>query len=179
MKKLQYLVFMVAVVFACASCASIAEGAVSGALGSVGSSAAVAAAPAVTDLRSGETLVSPDSGGPEEATFYVAKILTPASPATKNQAEALYIEDGKKYWVNYVVDSRKAAKGDLIVGSNVLFLDGWADHDKIDADTYRKSGWRLGAITSTDELYKNRVEIAGQPYNINYLRVPLNPVNRF
>jgi hypothetical protein len=35
------------------------------------------------------------------------EVLQPASAATKNQAEVIYISDGKKYWVNYVINSER------------------------------------------------------------------------
>jgi hypothetical protein len=54
-------------------------------------------------------------------------------------------------------------------------LKGW-DYDVISGDDYRKQGWALGNITSTDDLFKNRVEIDGSSYVIAYIRVPTDPI---
>lgn len=181
MRKFIYGALVVGVLLIAASCSSMAQGALSGALGTVvpasgGGLGATAAASAVVDYQSGEILASPDSRSMFDSNFRVAKILTPASAATKNQAEALWVSDGKKQWVNYVVGSRKATKADMVVGAPMFYLSGWADHEKIPADGYRKDNWRLGTITSVELLYKNQVEISGEAYYIEYLRVPTDPV---
>jgi hypothetical protein len=139
---------------------------------SLSNKASAAAAQAVAEFQAGEVLASQDSGKIEDAGFSVAKVLQPASAATKNQAEVIFIADGKKYWVNHVVESRKAEKGDLKVGAAVLVLQGWYNHDEIPADAYRKDRWIIGNITSVDELLKNRVEVDGEPYHTAFIRVP-------
>ena len=143
MRKFVYVSLTLGLLAMAVSCSSLAEGAISGALGAVvptggGGVGAIGSAAAVVDFQSGEILASADSRTMFDASFDVAKILTPASPATKNQAEALWISDGKKQWVNFVVGSRKATKADLIIGAPVFYLAGWANHDKISADAYRK-----------------------------------------
>ncbi len=187
MKVLRVAAFVLASALVLASCASVAQGAVSGALGSLtgglgggapsGGVAATGSATAVVDFQSGEILASPDARPMMDSGFYVAKVLTPASPATKNQAEVVFIADGKKVWVNHVVGSRKATKADITVGATLFFLPGWADHDRIPADEYRKDYWELGNVTSVEYLYKNQVEIAGNLYYLDYLRVPTDPIN--
>jgi len=181
MRKFVYVSLTLGLLAMAVSCSSLAEGAISGALGAVvptggGGVGAIGSAAAVVDFQSGEILASADSRTMFDASFDVAKILTPASPATKNQAEALWISDGKKQWVNFVVGSRKATKADLIIGAPVFYLAGWANHDKISADAYRKDTWHLGNITSVELLYKNQVEISGEAYYIEFLRVPTDPV---
>lgn len=184
MKKYIYLVLALGLVLIAASCSSMAQGALSGALGAVvpgsggvpSGGAATASAAAPVEFQSGEILASADSRSMFDSAFRLAKILTPASAATKNQAEALWVSDGKKQWVNYVIGSRKATKADFVVGAPVFYLRGWADHEKIPADDYRKAGWGLGNVTSVELLYKNQVEIDGDPYYIEYLRVPTDPV---
>jgi hypothetical protein len=165
------------------SCASVANNALQGALGGlkggVGASAgtAAAAAPeAAAEFQSGEVLCSADARPMMDSGYYVAKVLTQASSATKNQAEVVFIADGKKSWANYVVNSRKAVKADFAVGNVVFCLSGWQDHDKISADVYRKDAWFLGTITSVEELFKNRIEVNGSPFTIDYVRVPTDPI---
>jgi hypothetical protein len=156
-------------------------GGVSGVIGAVGGAAssgggATAAASAVVEFQSGEVLTSYDTRPMAESTYYVGKILKSASPDTKNQAQAILIGDGKKYWVNYVVNSRKATKADFTVGASVFVLSGWANHDNISGDTYRKDGWVIGNVTSTEELFKGNVEVDGQEFSIKYVRVPTDPI---
>jgi hypothetical protein len=180
MKNLRYSLLMIAIVLAFASCGSLPSPTVSGVLGAVAGGAssggAKAAAAASVEFQSGEVLTSSDTGPMSEAGYYVGKILTPASPATKNQAEAILITDGKKYWVNYVLNSRKATKADFTVGATVFVLRGYADHPDISADTYRKNSWVLANVTSVEELFKNNVEVDGLPFNVNFVRVPTDPI---
>lgn len=75
------------------------------------------------DFRDGEVLCA-EGKDPYREDFYTARILTQPSAATKNQAEVVYLKDGKKEWVNFVIPSRKATKQDLVVGK-VLFAPVW------------------------------------------------------
>jgi hypothetical protein len=181
MKVLRIAAIVLAATFALASCSSMAGGAVSGALSAVTGGAAsggsvAGAAGAVADFQSGEVLASASTRSEMDADFHVAKVLQMATPATKNQAEVVFIDDGSKSWVNYVVNSRKATKADMVVGATMFCLSGWQNHDEIPADSYRKGRWALGTITSVQDLYKNYVEIGGNSYKIDFLRVPTDPI---
>jgi len=180
MKNLWYSLLMVAIVLAFASCGSLPSPTVSGVLGAVkggtSSSGAVAAASTTIEFQSGEVLASADTGTMMESGYYVSKVLAPASPDTKNQAQVIMIADGKKYWVNYVLNSRKATKADFVVGATMFVLRGWGNHDEIGADTYRKDAWALGNVTSVEELFKGNVEVDGTQYAIKYVRVPTDPI---
>ena len=183
MKVLRTVGIILAAALLLASCGSMAQGALSGAIGAIGapslgsgSSGSAAASVASFDFQSGEILASPDTRKMVESRYNVAKVLTPASAATKNQAEVVFVHNGTKSWVNYVLNSRKATKADLVVGATLFHLAGWAGYDEIGAESYRKDPWELGNITSIEELYKNRVEISGEHFNINYLRVPTDPI---
>lgn len=179
MKKLIVLALVAA--FALASCdtltsavAGVVGGAVSGAVtGDVASGTSSAVTP--MDFKAGELLCSTDSGSMIGAHFYLAKVLTPASAASKDQAEVLWL-DGSKAWVNFVVESRKATKDDLAIGAAILYPAGWAGHESMDQDNYRKTGWYLGRVTDNSDLFKNMVEIDGDKYYVNVLRVPTSPV---
>jgi hypothetical protein len=179
MKKMIFVVAAVFVMSMMMSCETLTQVAMDEALSSVGSSGSsgtAAAAPSSVDFQSGEILCSSDSGDMTDSIFKAAKVLKPASAATKNQAEVLWLENGKKAWANYVVNSRKSEKADLAVGQAVFFLYGWAEYDEIDSDSYRKGNWKLGYITSVEDLYKNLVEISGSLYNIKFLRIPTDPI---
>ena len=179
MKSIKFLLPLLAALLILGSCETLASGALSGALSSIGAgsgssgSVGTAATAAAADFQSGEVLVSTAVGSMINQYFYVARVLTPASAATKNQAEVVAVSDGSKEWVNYVINSRKATKADMIVGSPVFYMHTW---DTISAENYRKDTWFLGYITSTEELYKGRVEVAGDSYLVEYLRVPTDPV---
>ncbi|MBL8967308.1 MAG: hypothetical protein JNG85_09875 [Spirochaetaceae bacterium] len=186
MKVVRAFALVLVAALALASCSTLAQGAVSGALGAVtgglgggassGGMTATGSAAVVVDFQSGEILSSSDARSMMDSSFYVSKVLTPASAATKNQAEVVFISDGSKMWVNHVVGSRKATKADFSIGATVFFLAGWANHDKISSDSYRKDRWDLGNITSVEYLYKNQVEIGGDLYYIDYIRVPTDPI---
>ncbi len=123
------------------------------------------------DFRDGEVLCASGTD-PNQEHFYAARVLTQPSSATKNQAEVVYLRDGKKEWVNFVFPSRKATKQDLVVGK-VLFVPAWHREDKdISDEEYRKGLWKLGRVTSTDELFKDIVEVNGEKYYWQWLRVP-------
>ena len=178
MKVLRLALVVLVAALALASCSSLADAVVSGTSGALtsGGSSTATATPAVVDFQSGEVLCSTGTVMTEGA-YELAKVLKPASPSTKNQAEVVFMTDGRKSWVNFVVNSRKAAKADFTVGAMVFYLAGWQSWDEgLTSDDYRKSGWYLANITSIDELFKNRVEVGGISYNINYLRVPTDPI---
>jgi hypothetical protein len=180
MKKLPYLVLILAVVCVLIACGSMPSTSLAGVVGAVkgggDGSSAIAAGAATTEFQSGEVLVSNETGKMGEVAYFVGKILQAASADTKNQAQALAIGDGKKYWVNYVLNSRKASKADFVIGAPVFVLRGWNGHDDISADNYRKDSWILGNVTSTEELFKGNVEVSGEQYNIKYVRVPTDPI---
>ena len=178
MKSLRFSLILLVAALVLASCSSLADAVLRGSSGALtdGEAAAATAAPAVVDFQSGEVLCSTGTEMMESA-YVLAKVLKPASPSTKNQAEVVIINDGSKSWVNFVVNSRKAAKADFAIGATVFYLAGWQSWDDgITSDNYRKEAWYLANITSTDELFKNRVEVGGVSCNIKYLRVPTDPI---
>ena len=137
------------------------------------SGVAAGAAAGSVDFKSDEVLVADgDAPDPLRDDYHLAKIVTAPTPASKNQAEAVYIADGKKEWVKRIVPSHKAAKAELTVGKVILVLGGWQDHKEIDADTYRKGRWALARITSIDELFKDLVEAGGNKFYQQYVRIP-------
>lgn len=188
MKKTILIATAAIIVLSLQTCSSLADGMVSGALGALGnglsrsdaapadSGSSTSAPAAQAEFKSGEILCSDDSGSMFNASFFLARVLTPASAATKNQAEVIWISDGSKAWVNHIVDSRKATGADMQVGAAVLYMPGWAEHDPIPADAYRKETWALGRVTDTSDMFKNLVEVNGNKYYIASLRVPVGAV---
>jgi len=108
-------------------------------------------------------------------SYYVAKIMTAASAATKNQAEVIFVDSGKKACSEFVIPSHKADKNEMKLGAVVLRHE-WANSDNIDSEPYRKRRWRFGRISSIDELFKGKVEVAGNSVFVKWLRMPDKPV---
>jgi len=134
----------------------------------------LAAAAFGQDFKQGEVLCAAGQSASEQ-TFHVAKVLKAASGQTKNQAQVLYVSDGAKEWVDFVVPSHPARKGDLAEGAIVFYPSGWAEYDTMTVNDYRSTGWRIGHVTSLDEMFKNLVEVDGEKYFWKFLRIPDDP----
>jgi len=178
MRKVFFTVTALALLFIFSSCETM-DTVLKGAeiVGDVTDKAPVKATPVTgLDFKKGEVLCSYYEGRPlADNTYYTAKILTPSSAATKNQAEVLFVGTGKKAWSQFVVPSHKASEKDLKLGMLVLFHV-WANSDKISADNYRKQYWEFGRISSTDELFKGKVEVNGKSKFVKWLRISDQPV---
>jgi len=123
------------------------------------------------DFRKGEVLSSQqENTSLLENRFSAAKVMTPASSATQGQAEVLF-GNGDKKWVAYTVPSHKADKSEMELGKMVLFMYLYSVHEDITEDNYRTKTWQFGRITSTDELFKGKVEIDGRSYFVKWVRV--------
>jgi hypothetical protein len=127
------------------------------------------------EFKSGEVLCANEDREMIESDYSVAKILTPASAATKNQAKVLFV-DGRTKWTNFVIPSRKATKADMVVGK-FIFVGRISHWESVNQDQYRKTEWELKRITSTDELFKNVVEADGDKVYIKWIRVPNTPIS--
>jgi len=64
-----------------------------------------------------------------------------------------------------------------VVGASIFFPYYNSYSETMEVDDYRKTSWALGTITSTDELFKNRIEIDGKSFNFNLCRVPTVAIN--
>ena len=135
------------------------------------------ASKSAVDFKKDELLCGKGDGSPMEAEYGVAKVLKTASAETKNQYQALYIQDGSKDWVDFVIPTHKAKKEELGVDAVVLYPSGWAEYSDMGIDDYRKARWFAGLITAVDELFKDLVEIDGQKYNWKFIRVPDDPAS--
>jgi hypothetical protein len=176
MRKIMSLLALFSVLLLAAGCSTLGD--TVSALTSVGrGTAAVASSAEPIDFRSDEALCSWEATTMLDSEYWVAKILTPASSATKNEAEVVYIEDGTKAWAKWVIPTRKATKADMVLGSMVFAIAGFRkNEDKLTAEEYRKARWYLGRISSVDELFKNRIEVNGESCNWEFIRIPLTPI---
>jgi len=116
-----------------------------------------------------------ESRGLLDNTYYVAKVVTPATVGTKNQAEVILVHNGKQMWTKYVIPSHTASKEEIKLGM-IVFRHTWASSDDISADSYRKQYWALGRVSSTDELFKGVVEVQGDKSLVKWLRIPDQPI---
>lgn len=136
----------------------------------------VEAAAAAYKFREGEVLCSWfDNYLMIDNRYFVAKILTQPSADTKNQAEVLFIKDGEQKWSKYVIPSHKADKSEMELGKIVLFHN-WASSEDFTQEQYRKESWHLGRISSTDDLFKDMVEVKGAAVYVKWLRIPEVPI---
>jgi len=158
------------------SCAGLSVPGVSLNLPTPSLSSAVGSAAGAMDFKNDEILSLYKDTDVMNGIYYVARVLTPASPATKNQAEVIFVEDGKKDWSARVLPSKKADKNDAKIGNLILYPRGWQGHDKMDSEQYRKSSWAIGHVTNNDELFKNYLEVDGEKFAVSLLRVPTVPV---
>ena len=137
--------------------------------------AACFAQSAGVDFRKDEILCGSGEGGAFSTGYYAAKVLKAASADTKNQAQVLYVSNGNKEWVSFVIPSHKAKKEELVVGAAAFYPVGWEEYDDISLEDYRQGQWGLGHITSLDDMFKNLVEIDGAKYNWKFVRAPDTP----
>lgn len=124
------------------------------------------------DFRPGEQLVSiRDADTIAGDRFMAGRIMTVPSEATQGQAEVI-LANGNRRWSRHVLDTRKATPADLYVGRMVLYMR-WSyySNDRMTQDTYRNSEWYFGRVTSVDQLFRGRVEIAGRDMNVSWVRV--------
>ena len=114
--------------------------------------------------------------------FFLSKILTPGSDATKGEYEVRtrvgtsdFAKGGSMWTKNVILKTHPAAKRELKVGTVALFGGG--------------DIWRRGVVASLDELYKNTVTLdlywwgskpdsmnRKEKANVKNLRVPDDPV---
>jgi len=169
MKRRAILLLCGAIVLGLVACSSLPSGVLGDAVSKTVESGTL-------DFQSGEVLCAVESGTQMETSYALAKILTPASDKTNNESEVVFVKDGSKGWSRWVVPSRRAEKADFKVGSVVLFIPGWSGFETMSLEEYRGVSWKLGRVTSTDQLFKNLVEVSGQEFGVKILRVPTVPV---
>ena len=154
----------------CETMDSVADGAgtVKGIADRAGS---VSAKAGTVDFKSGEQLCSrTDRDNLVENEYKAAKILTPPSEATQNQAEVLFA-DGERTWTRFVLETHKPSKAELSVGDQVLYMSAYSDNEEVSQDSYRGVRWEFGTVTSIDDLFKDMVEVNGDTVYVKWLRV--------
>lgn len=133
--------------------------------------AAPAAAPAVSKDYLGENIklvgIGHDYGGPYSVRFYTAEVLTPPSPATKD--EGLVKPTGKvrdssdtEFWTPYIASSRPASKEDLKPGMLVFatWAGGRTERRSRDELARTTGEWSVYRVKDVSTLYKGTVTLA-------------------
>ncbi|OQA94487.1 MAG: hypothetical protein BWY23_02741 [Spirochaetes bacterium ADurb.Bin218] len=108
----------------------------------------------------------------------VAKLVTPASKETKNEAKFMYISDGEEIWTKYYWVSRIATSADIKVGQIVFASEAHTNEDGVYYGPEEKSetydSWFMTKITDISDRHKGYVTVAGNyKVNIEALRVPV------
>lgn len=114
-------------------------------------------------------------GNKEWIRVSVAKMLTPASATTNQQAEFLSAQSGSSIWSQYYYKTRVAAKEELIPGTMVICLDTMDNgiyRSPKDNSEARNAAWWLSRITDNSEIFKGYV-IVGANYKValNAIRI--------
>lgn len=128
-------------------------------------------------IQSDDYFVAPETLGDRDWIYVkLGKMLTPASPETKNQAQFFMVENGKEEWMPFWVKTRIATKTDLIPGTLVvIFNDNNRDDvymEPVDNQQARTGSWFLAKITDNSEIFKGFVIVSGgYKAGLNNMRV--------
>lgn len=101
---------------------------------------------------------------------HLAKMKTPATAETKNEAEFMKVKDGNDVWTKNFWQTRIATADDLKLGTVVIILDLQGDKGTYSAprtkDDARQGTWFMAKITDVSDLYKKYVTVSGG-YKVN------------
>jgi hypothetical protein len=106
----------------------------------------------------------------------IAKMVTPPSKKTKDQAEFFQVTDGNKIWTKYFTKTRIATERDLKLGTIVIIYEnsdsGAGQMPPDSKEQARGNAWFMAKITDTSDLYKGYVTVSGNYHvNVKNLRV--------
>ncbi len=107
---------------------------------------------------------------------YIAKMVTPPTKDTKNEAKFMRVRDSKEAWTKVYWKTRIATKADIKLGAVMICFDGDNEDDvnmpPEDKDQARNWNWWMAKITDTSDLHKGFVTVAGgEKVSLNALRV--------
>lgn len=116
--------------------------------------------------------------GSEWKEVFIAKMLTPASAATKREAEFFIINayrKGEKVWTKHYCLTRPAGKGDLKLGAVAYAYDGNNENDIYQGPSSREDNlnqrWFVGTVNDDSNLYKGYLSLSGYKVKPGALRV--------
>lgn len=100
----------------------------------------------------------------------LAKMIQPAKPETKNEAQFMTVREGEELWTKHFWKTRIATVAECKVGTVVIcFNDNVKDdvyHAPEDKDNARNGSWFMAKITDMSDLYKGYITVSGG-YKIN------------
>jgi len=110
------------------------------------------------------TSVKPVKGG-ASADVQIAKMVTPASDASKGEAQFMDSYKGSEFWTRNFWKTRPATQEDLKIGTAVIYWGRYAKNHVYFAPRNEKEArnvsWRLSKITDASDLFKGEVTVAG------------------
>ncbi len=128
-------------------------------------------------IQSDDYFVAPELIGDRDWIYVsLGKMLTPASPETKNQAQFFMVSNGKEEWMPFWAKTRLATKTDLVPGTLVVIFNDYQENDVYQAprnnQEARTGAWFLAKITDVSELFKGYAMVSGgYKAGINNMRV--------
>lgn len=95
----------------------------------------------------------------------IAKMLAPASDATKGEAQFMDSHKGTEFWSRNFWKTRPATQNDLKLGTTVIYWGRYAKDHVYFAPRNEKEArnvtWKLNKITDVSDLFKGEVTVAG------------------
>ena len=103
--------------------------------------------------------------GSTSADVQIAKMVTPASDASKGEAQFMDSYKGSEFWTRNFWKTRQATQEDLKIGTAVIYWGRYAKNHVYFSPRNEKEArdvsWRLAKITDTSDLFKGEVTVAG------------------
>ncbi|MBM4403566.1 MAG: LPP20 family lipoprotein [Candidatus Cloacimonetes bacterium] len=100
-------------------------------------------------------------GSNEYIYVHLAKLQTPPSAATNNQAEFFLVMSGDRQWKDHWVRTRKAQTEDLRIGAEIIVFDQTDNsgvyRSPISNQEARSHNWYMTRITDLSDMYKGYV----------------------
>lgn len=108
---------------------------------------------------------------------HIGKMMTPASPETKGEAEFLAVSSGKKVFTANYWKSRTMNIDEIRIGAQVIYFAGerrdGAFRMPKKKEEARKESWYMATVTDVSDLYKQIVTLAGnKQVDVANLRMP-------
>lgn len=106
----------------------------------------------------------------------IAKMVTPPSKATKNEAQFMTVANANEIWTQIYWKTRMIQKSDIKLGNVVIAFESNPESGVYAApekkSQARQYDWFMGKITDTSDLHKGYITMAGgYKVSLNALRI--------
>lgn len=131
-------------------------------------------------LDSTEVFIAPDSMSGASQYLAVGRVLTPPSPATRNEGQYLVVGGGASYttgqrvWTRWVWSTRPASAQEAALGTTVFCLNATENdvyRSPRDRNEALNTGWWMTVITDVSDLYRQEVRAGEYRLGLDCLRV--------